>query len=243
MNEEKQRKSAFYDAALCIALYLLCVSIPAPAFLEQASFTGALRFLFLPLIALILFPEGISFPIDWKRVFLCAPVLLATLGNIASLPFQSSVHAPNADSLLRLSLFTVATAVGEEWVFRYGVFRYLGKSKWKRFDILISAAVFSVCHLFALLSGAAILPTFAQAGYTFALGILLGFVYKFAGLLPVILIHFFFNLFQNDLFTLCCDPQWNAPFFLFNIVCFGMALGYALLLWLKAKKKQNLLIL
>ena len=64
---EKGFARVFYDSLLCVAIYILAVSLPAPPFMDQASFTGALRFLVLAPIGLILARDGLSLEIGKSK--------------------------------------------------------------------------------------------------------------------------------------------------------------------------------
>ena len=222
----------FYDSLLCIAIYLFCVSLPMPPFLDQESFTGALRYLALPIIGLILAADHIS-PWDDKvrRAWLCIPIVFIAFGNMLSLWISGGGSTPSADVLTRAFFFTLATATAEEAVFRFGLIEALDKTSLKKYDFIAAALIFGVCHIFNILGGAAILPTLAQAGYTFLFGLLLGVAYKVGGILPAIALHFVFNFLQNDLYTACGGGVWDFTFFACNIGCFLLAAAAAFFLW------------
>lgn len=224
---EEGQKPFFYDVLLCLVLYLIAVSLPAPFFLDQASFTCMLRLLVLLPICALLLPHASPELLKTKKgFFLCLPFLILCFGNLCSLPFASSRTPSNSDLVLQ-GFFTLITAGVEEILFRYGVCSFLARTNLKRFRIPISALLFGLTHLLGIFGGAAIVPTLAQAGYTCLLGLLLGIVYEFGGFVLAILFHFFFNFLQNDLFLSLGGGEWNIAFFAFNIGFYVICVGYA----------------
>lgn len=229
---EKGFARIFWDALLCVAIYLVCVSLPAPPFFTQISFTGVLRYLALPIVVLLLYADGLRLEaVDFRKVLLCVPLIFVCFGNMVSLWTSGAGFEPNAIDLERAFIYTLATAVVEEWVFRFGVMNALKHTNVKNWDILILALLFGICHLFSLFSGTAVLSALAQAGYTFLLGLLLGVAYKVGGILPAIMLHLLFNFFQNDLYLASGGGSWNASFFAWNIGLFVLSALYAAFLW------------
>ena len=223
-----------YDALLVICLYLCFVNLPALPGVDQASFTAFLRFLVLLPIVYYLMQNGFIFQKpSLKNTLICLPLCLICFGNLTSLLFFQKPSYDSQSDLLRLAIYTLGTAAAEELVFRFAFIQALEKTKAKPFAILISAAVFGCCHFFALLGGASFLSVLAQVGYTFLLGLLLGVAYLLGGLLPAILLHFFFNFLQTDIYLALGGGTWDLPFYLCNIVCFLLATSYAAFLLLK----------
>ena len=234
----------FYDALLCVALYLLCVSVPCfiPDF-SQTDFTGILRWVFLFPIGWVLLHKGMRPNLGkWKTFLICLPLVAIGLGNMISLLTTKEVVAPAATSLLWSGLLTLGTAITEEFVFRFGALEALQKTSWKGLSIPISAAIFGLFHIFALLAGSPILPTLAQVGYTFFLGLILGVAYQYGGIFASICIHLLFNFLQTDLYLACGGGTWDMPFYLWNIGLAIFALGYAVLLFIlmrRGKPQEN----
>ena len=236
---EKGFARVFYDSLLCVAIYILAVSLPAPPFMDQASFTGALRFLVLAPIGLILAHDGLSLEIGKsKKAWLCIPIAFIAFGNFLSLLFHGGYHGPDSYELTKAIIFTLGTATVEEIVFRAGLIGALQHTSWKKTDILVSSLIFGLCHALGILAGGAILPSLAQAGYTFLLGLLVGVAFKVGGIIPAIGIHFLFNFLQNDLYVAMGGGAWDIPFFAWNIGCFLLAASVAFLLYWK-KLRRN----
>lgn len=239
---QKEDKKYLFDVLLCIFLYLFAVSLPAPSFLTQQAFTGAMRFLFLIPIAWLLITDGFKLTLgSIKGVFLCLPMLLIAFGNMTSLWARGQGALIEGSEIERLALFTFGTALIEEVVFRLALMQLLAKTSLKRFDVLISAAIFGLCHIFALLSGSGVLPVLQQVGYTFALGLLLGVAYKYGGLIAPFLIHFAFNFFQTDLYLSADGGSWDALFFALNIGFYVFSFGYAFFLMWKGGYLKEIL--
>ena len=209
-------KRPFYGAILVIFIYIFAVSLPSFGFVEQETFTGTLRFLIFPFIVFSLFEDGFKLSRSTLKSFLLTiPLALIAFGNLASLPFSSQINEPSFLDIDRKVLFTLMTALIEETIFRFAFMEAIAKTNLRRFDILISALVFGLMHLFALFGGSDPLLTLAQVGYTFLLGLLLGVAYRLGGLLPAFFLHFLFNFLQNDLFKALGGGEWNTPFFAF----------------------------
>ena len=224
---EDGQKSYFYDVLLCLAIYLVVSSCPAPFFLDQGSFTCILRLLVtIPIFGLLCTHASPKLVKSTKGFLLCLPFFILCFGNLCSLFFAKEL-TPNKEDLFLQGFFSLVTAGIEEVIFRFGVCEILSKTNLRKFRILISAFLFGAFHLLSLIAGSPVIPTLAQAGYTFLLGLLLGLVYETGGLGIAILLHFAFNFFQNDLFTKLGGGEWNAIFFAFNIGFYLLCVGYA----------------
>ena len=231
----------FWDSMLCLALYLLCVGIPCfiPG-VTQKVFTGVARFIFLIPILWLLLRNGLKprFP-NVKYFLISLPLIVICFGNMMSLWASGKASSPNVETLFLDLVFTLGTALIEEAVFRFGLLEALNRTNWRKLSIPISAFFFGAFHLFALLSGSAVGPTFAQAGYTFALGLILGVAYLYGGFLSAFVIHLAFNFLQTDLYLACGGWEWDLPFFLWNIGLSILAFGYAALLFFRRVLKQE----
>ena len=225
----------FWDAMLCLALYLLCVGIPCfiPN-VTQKVFTGVARFIFLIPILWLLLRNGLkpNFP-NVKYFLISLPLIVICFGNMMSIWTGGKASSPNVETLFLDLAFTLGTALIEEAVFRFGLLEAVRRTSWRKFAIPISAFLFGAFHLFALLSGSAVGPTFAQAGYTFLLGIILAVAYLYGGFLSAFVIHLAFNFLQTDLYLACGGWEWDLPFFLWNIGLAVLAFGYAALLFFR----------
>ena len=231
----------FWDALLCLALYLLCVGIPCfiPD-VTQKVFTGVARFIFLIPILWLLLRNGLRPHMPGVKYFMISlPLAVICLGNMMSLWTSGEASSPNVETLLLDLAFTFGTALIEEAVFRFGMLEALRRTSWRKLSIPLSALLFGAFHLFALLSGSAVGPTFAQAGYTFLLGLILGVAYLYGGFLSAFVIHLAFNFLSSDLYLSCGGWAWDLPFFLWNIGFTVLAFGYAALLFFRRIIRQE----
>ena len=230
MNAEKPLK--LYDAFIAIALYICVTSLPALPFMEQKAFTCALIALLLPILFYALIRDGFTWTLFVKKgTLLCLPLLLVCFGNLLSL-IGKPMATLDQTAFLRQLFFTLATVLAEETIFRVALMGGLRQTRFAKWEIPLSALIFGLCHLTGLFSGA-VLPTLAQVGYTAALGLLLAVAYRVGGFSACFLLHFFFNLFQNDLFTLLGGGSWDALFFILNIGLYAFCALYAFFLWWK----------
>lgn len=147
-----------------------------------------------------------------RNTLFLIPTLLVCFSNYFYLLFTKNFNGIDITYIFALeATLTVVQIVNEELVFRLILVSNLEtESKLKK--ILISAAVFGLCHLTVFLS------TFNPVDllmilYTFALGLLLAFAYvSTKSIYPSIAIHFLFNLINGlvyDKITLKSFDMWQ----------------------------------
>ena len=129
-------------------------------------------------------------------------------------------------------------AINEELIFR-AIFISNSNYKTKLTTIIVSAAVFGVCHLTNFLS------TFNPASllmvvYTFLLGLMLGCIYVFTGsYIFVASLHFSFNLLNDVLFEALVPNVTNIWFYLLsNTIVTLFVAAYLVIIYLKKKGEK-----
>lgn len=242
----KSVKSRFYTALMYLCVYLIIVSLPYHYFLNEnyQYLLITIGKIVLSVVILILFKkDGFTFEkFDLKRVVFFIPLLLLCCSNFGILLFDKSIliEDPNYLTLVNSACFCLVTALAEELIFR-GMAVDIIKSKFnKPLTLLISAAVFGAVHLIAGIFSNP-LGALIQAGYTFFLGLIVGFAYLYGGSIYLaVFIHFMFNFLNDSLFEVMCNADYNATYFLVNIGVGAVVAIYAgLAMFLFEKKKPE----
>ncbi|MCK9166611.1 MAG: CPBP family intramembrane metalloprotease [Acholeplasmataceae bacterium] len=164
------------------------------------------------IIVLIDFGYGGLFKVTnfYSSLLIALPALLISVNNF---PFSAYFNGRFIDNSSKgqFSLFLMeAFSVGffEELLFRVVVLiflnEFLKKSAAKKYLlVLISAAIFSFLHLLNLISGADLMATLLQMGYSFLMGALWAVIYlKTKNLYLIIFLHSSYNFFGEILFKL-----------------------------------------
>ena len=120
--------------------------------------------------------------------------LFVCINNFPILGFiTGEVSLLNNPEIVKYLCYCAAIGVAEELVFRGFVmplcaFKLKNKPRAAFWTVAVSAAIFSLCHLFNIFS-AGVAPTLLQVGYTFLTGCLFGAVYVFTEniVFPIIL--------------------------------------------------------
>lgn len=228
------------DVIILILLYIAVASFPFSLFIKDNDFLSTLLSIGLIIIYLIflyfytrrkkdLSIEKKQFNIKNSLLFL--PCILAFFSNYFYLPFVAYYF--KIDSMFPLLIvFTFITMLIEEIVFRGLLFGQLKNFK-PIARILISAGIFGFCHVNHFLSTSNPLDLITVA-YTFGIGIILGMLYEYGGnFIIVICFHFFYNFFNNVLFTCFEMTNVNYPiYYLINIGVSLILLAYLLTIYL-----------
>lgn len=142
------------------------------------------------------------------------PCVIACLSNFLYFVFVPADFGASFSSVLIPQVFLyVIVAFNEEFLFRV---LFINNSEIKKpiFIILISAAIFGICHITNFLT------SFNPAdllivGYTFLLGLVLGMAYLFTkNFILVFLLHLGFNLLNKVLFEALCKGVSNIWLYL-----------------------------
>lgn len=140
-------------------------------------------------------------------------------------------------------LLALLTAFAEELLFRFVIQKNLTFQS-KLVKILIASAIFTVCHIFTIISYWDLTnPSswnwfeLTMLGYTFYIGVCLGFLYEYTNnLVMPIIFHFFFNLINNVWFGV---SEWTVPY-LINCLCFAAyGVAYLCLFYFVFTKREN----
>jgi membrane protease YdiL (CAAX protease family) len=246
-NTRSSFKNQLYTIAIAILLYVALVSLPYGSWIKDSNWSNFT-------ITMIRLGSLIGFYFYFKyyqikkdglpsrlNIFLFIPFFIMCFSNLIFLLFTLSFPWSMTNSLYVLNwlIYALCTALVEEYLFRFGLINVLYKKFSKEWTLLISSAVFALLHLVNLFSGSSVGVTFAQVGYTFVLGLILGFLYLYGGghFWLVVLYHFCFNFFNDYLFILLYQGEWDYRFYVTNIVIGVVVLAYGVFLYFLDKQK------
>ncbi|MHA2225679.1 MAG: CPBP family intramembrane glutamic endopeptidase [Candidatus Hodarchaeales archaeon] len=122
----------------------------------------------------------------------------------------------------------------EEVVFRGIIATMFARKYSQKSAILGSSALFGVAHAVNVLSGADLIVTVAQVGYTFFIGILLAYVFfETDSLIPVVILHYLTaslgQFFVYALFASTVDPLFKVTYMVIGVGIVPMILGISLM--------------
>jgi len=185
----KEFKQEILDIAIICCLFLAVASFPFSKILpnQNESLLASTIAHFVAIILLIIFfifkkkeLRELLFTASYKWLLLLAPTFLLCASNIIWLfAFSLPNREPNGQYLLCYTLYTLSVVISEEIVFRYALLGTLLKyMKHKEIASLISAFAFALAHLLSFNFISSPGPAFIQAGYTFIIGLIMGFAYQ-----------------------------------------------------------------
>lgn len=203
----KQRRTYAIIIALLLIFLLAIIPIFNISFTTDAILNRLLldllqKGIIVVIIGVMIFIIGNYSFLKFKKENLlwCLPCFLVALVNfpISSLiTKQCEIIRPELIPLLLLNC--LLTSLAEEYVFRillYSELKNVFPNKGKKivFSCLISSLIFACIHFLNLLSGAGIIPTLMQVGYSFLIGCLLCITYeKTNNYWIIVIIHTIFN--------------------------------------------------
>lgn len=179
------------------------------------------------------------------NIFLLSPFLLICLSNILyCLIFHEELKIQMDISFIFTVLKTSFSVMIEEILFRVFFIEFLRlglkESRWKNLLIIFfSSIAFSLLHVINFY-GNPPLSVLLQIGYTFYLGLILGYIaiYFESPILPFIC-HFLFNFLNTDLYISLYDAEINTRYVLFSSILGIVLLIYFVLLYHLAWRKNK----
>lgn len=245
--DKNERQGRSESVLLLFLIFLFCASFPFSLWIKDQVWLwlaqGLLRLAFVVgcpfLVRRFSLVKAEWHPWSWGTL-LYLPLFALCGSNLFVLVYERSSFSlliPGIQ-LLSQAFFYLTVALSEELLFRAVIEGEFLKEKSPLWSILLSALIFAVSHL-ANFGSVAPLLVLAQVGYTFILGLLLGFLYQDSRNLGlVILYHFLFDFLNDSLFGAYYSGDWDWRFFGINILIGFMVLLYGFLYFkIKAKKK------
>lgn len=241
------QKNKIYDFLLIFFVFLFCASFPIDLIIKNNQLLCGIIKLILLVAFLVFFllykrKTCLDFKqntFDLRNFLILLPAFLVCGSNFTNYIFGNATYNNTANETFIVTvLLTLITAIDEEIVFRY-VFEANLKTENKLVRILISAAVFGLSHITIFLS------TFNPVSlvniiYTFAVGIVLGFLFEYVKSIYICIgFHFLFNLINSNLFEVTTSSNLNLTYYLCNIGVSAIIAIYILLIYLFVLKKQN----
>lgn len=227
-------------------LYLAFSCIPFEAFIVNQNTVClliriAIQFIFLIVSYFIIKYRtvlNIRFKkINTKYLFLLIPTVIATCSNYLYFAFVPGDYSFSYSDIFFLNvILTLFVVLNEEFIFRLVFINaFESGGNWKK--ILVSSAVFAICHLSTYFSTFdpvdLIIPV-----YTFALGILLGIIYTRAKSISMcIIFHFLFNVLNLYVFEMCIfDGISKFGIYIIANLIISVIVGLYLLILIFTKK-------
>lgn len=174
------------------------------------------------------------------------PLIIGCMSNLISswaecLPVTSEFYIT---TLLHRMGMTLCCVVIEELLFRF-FFLYFLQDMIKKeehkdlFVILFSSLAFSFMHVVNFYGNNPV-AVITQMGYTFVLGLILGFIaiYFETPLIPIIG-HFLFNFLNTDLYSMFYVLKMDATYYLISIAIGTFVMAYAVILYYLARRKKE----
>ncbi len=248
----KETSNQIYSFLYLFALYLGIKLLPLIEWLPELWMAKLIQMILFFAICCLCFYEAArtGFIHDRRNqhrsYFFLAPFLLGCISNLMYCwIFQIPTNIQMDANIFVLDGFiTLFCVVIEEYLFRVFFFSFLqnfiGNQKHKDFlVILFSAFAFSLIHLINLF-GNNPLVVLTQVGYTFILGLILGYIalYFERPYVPIIG-HFLFNFFNTNLYLVFYSASIDVNYILFSLGVGLAVLGYGVVLYLIDRRKKE----
>ncbi|MGI6768683.1 MAG: CPBP family intramembrane glutamic endopeptidase [Bacilli bacterium] len=232
-----------YNLIYIILLFLVVISIPLDYFFENQSLElfihGLFRISFSIYLLYFIKKENVFIIRNnklSKKDLLLLPFAFTISNNLLLIMFVDDIQVTlTAKILLTKIVFYFGVALIEEIVFRGCLVDYLNRllNKSKLKAIIYSSLSFGLIHSINIFE-IGLTPTIFQISYTFLTGLLFAFIYLYANNLTIcIILHFFYNLINETIFTGIVETNWNIPMYLFTTLNILLTFFYALFLYRK----------
>jgi membrane protease YdiL (CAAX protease family) len=232
----KQNK---YDIFIILFAFIAIISFPWTLFIKNnVILIKTLQFsvyfiFFVALQYFIKFKSNLKFSIGkivWRPFLLLLPALVVCFSN-----YFLGLFVPLNfvyDHLIWFDfLITITVVLNEETIFRGLIQKYI-PIKRRLFRIVAASGVFSLFHIFNFFASMNPFDLIIIV-YTFGLGLLLGIFYEFTNsLIPPMICHLLFNIFNNDLFVLFLKNIKISTFVLVNCAVALIAIIYICLIYI-----------
>ena len=169
------------------------------------------------------------------------PLLLLCCSNFIVVLFQNST----SNDINYFNIFTglvtsIGVAIVEELLFRSQLLEEFLRYKNKFKSILYSSLIFGLVHLLNISSLGSIPTVLVQAGYTFFLGFIVGFIYlKSRNIIFPIIFHLLFNFLNDILVIELFNLKWDVTFFIVSIVVGIISVLYMFLVLFIERRNEN----
>lgn len=249
----KQAQNHLYSFLYLLALYLGIKLLPLEDWLPEIWIAKMIRIILFFAVCCICVYEGkrVGFLYERKEnhhsYFLLAPFLIGCISNLLfcwffNIPTTIKIDASSFVLELFITLFCV---VVEEYLFRVFFISFLqhalaNDNKQNPFIILFSSLSFALMHCINFF-GNSPLSVLVQIGYTFILGLILGYIaLYFERPIIVCVGHFLFNFFNTNLFTTFYQIDMDVNYVLFSLLLGVILVAYgATIYFLDRRKEKN----
>jgi hypothetical protein len=230
-------KSKVIDTLIIILFYIGISALPFSWLFKNETviliFRIVAQLLIFFLIRLVLKKSPLKLKekvVDKQMMLWFIPVFLVCFSNYFNLFVEGNYYSFSFSlklvAALTLSFFV---AFNEEYIFRMVIIDNLDDSEKPIVKVVISAAIFGVCHLTHFFS------SFNPADliivvYTFAIGMVLGMMYVYThSFWYCVLLHFLYNSINGDLANFIIVPEANKLIYYVVNLSIGLIVGLYLL--------------
>lgn len=178
-----------------------------------------------------------------KNVIWFVPAFLVCFSNFFCLLDPSNTFAFKYDKALPFDIvLTILLIINEECIFRVLIIDNIEKKEKPIVKVLLSAAIFSLCHLTQFFSTFNPMDLLVVL-YTFGIGIILGLIYVYTNSVwCCVIFHFAYNLINGNLSSLFITYGSNYVSYILINVAVGVVVGlYLLIIYLLVLRKQDTL--
>ena len=239
-------KSKIIDFAIIILLYVGIAAFPVNLLTANIAVQFIIQIFLLILLIVFLFfflknkpyIDENSKGFDLKNFLLLSPIFLVCFSNyFYALIFKENITLTFGWTDLLEIVSIILIVVIEEIIFRYLLLTNI-ETKNPIVKIVISSAIFGLCHLTVFLS------TFEPVNlivvlYSFGIGMILGILYYYTHRLVVcISIHFAFNLFNDFFFLRLFNVSNNLWFYLTNGIIALLIGSYLVVVYFLKLRKE-----
>lgn len=245
-------KNKFYSLLFILCLFLLFISLPFNLFIKDENvllcFMAVARLIFVFLSLYFVKKDHLFLMQKQNRIskefFWFIPFLLMCGSNFFVLFFTDSFTFQfQTKTFIFYFIFYLSVAISEECLFRYIIMNYLCLQFSSLKTILLSSLIFGGIHLVNFFNGSNIFLVLVQCVYSFALGLVLSFLYiRVKNIFLPILFHFCFNIVNDTLFSFVHSEFSDLLYYLVNVIIALILIGYGLFLWKHFKREDDVYV-
>ena len=202
--------------------------------------------LFFYLIITSKWKDQLKFHLDIKALLWSVPVILVALVNY---PYSSLIlgtsHIIKGEFAWVLVLYCLSVSILEELFFRILLFSFIleklqNKKHYYFITIILTSVIFGLWHLVNLITGAPIIATLMQVGYTFLIGCMLSVTFTVSkNIWFCILVHSIFDI-GGFIITIIGEGDFQDMWFwILTITMMVICGAWILITLLRINKKEN----
>ena len=245
------KKNNLYDFLIVLLLLIAASAFPFNYIIKDVLICDILKIVLL--VAVYVFniwfiknKTNLEFNfgnLDKKYLILSIPAFLFCFTNFSFYFVDKSAFGSfSFENSFIVNVFScIVVSLNEELIFRVVLLQNLNYKN-KLVNVLVASGTFALCHIVTFIASRFNPQALVQVGYTFVFGLVLSSVYIFTNsYIYCVLMHFLFNLFNNEIFSkLISKTLWGEfSYYLCNAVTGLIVLGYIAALWIYFYKTKK----